>query len=166
MKKIIVYIISIITLGLLISCGSECYVQQMSSLSISFLDSTTYKAKNISGLTVIGLNNDSILYNNRTLSSVQLPLHFNETHTVFRFILPTRVEGNTVPDTILLKIDHTPKPQLVSKECGCVMFHTLHDAKLINNTYNFKLQITNTNVVNDGQTTSTDKKISNIKILH
>ena len=102
--------------------------------------------------------NDSILYNNATVSSISLPLHSNHTQTVFRLILPGRVDEN-IPDTILLSVDHTPKPQLVSEECGCVMFHTINEAKLLNNTYNFKLQITNPNVVNDGEN-------SNIKILH
>ena len=159
MKKIFSYIISLTFLVIALSaCRSECYVQQIATLKIGFLDSVSYKAKNISGLTVIGLLNDSILYNNTTKSSIELPLHSNQTQTVYRLILPARVNTGA-KDTILLNVDHTPKPQLVSPECGCVMFHTINDAKLINNTYNFKMQLTNPNVVNDGEN-------SNIKILH
>lgn len=159
MKKIFSYIISLTFLAIALSaCRSECYVQQIATLKIGFLDSVSYKAKNISGLTVIGLLNDSILYNNTTKSSIELPLHSNQTQTVYRLILPARVNTGA-KDTILLNVDHTPKPQLVSLECGCVMFHTINDAKLINNTYNFKMQLTNPNVVNDGED-------SNIKILH
>lgn len=159
MKKIFSYIISFTFLAIALSaCRSECYVQQIATLKIGFLDSVSYKAKNISGLTVIGLLNDSILYNNTTKSSIELPLHSNQTQTVYRLILPARVNTGA-KDTILLNVDHTPNPQLVSPECGCVMFHTINDAKLINNTYNFKMQLTNPNVVNDGED-------SNIKILH
>ena len=159
MKKIFSYIISLTFLVIALSaCRSECYVKQIATLKIGFLDSVSYKAKNISGLTVIGLLNDSILYNNTTKSSIELPLHSNQTQTVYRLILPARVNTGA-KDTILLNVDHTPKPQLVSPECGCVMFHTINDAKLINNTYNFKMQLTNPNVVNDGEN-------SNIKILH
>jgi hypothetical protein len=162
MRKALVYIISIVTLATIsFSCTSECYVSKESKLGISFLDSLTFKAKNISGLTVLGVLNDSILYNNTTSSVIYLPLRSNQTATNYRFILPTRIEGKNTPDTILLHINHTPKPQLISEECGCSMFHLLNDAKLLNNTYNFKLDIVDTNITN----INNDKE-TQIKILH
>ena len=58
MKKALVYIISIVTLATIsFSCTSECYVSKESKLGISFLDSLTFKAKNISGLSVLGVLN-------------------------------------------------------------------------------------------------------------
>lgn len=162
MRKALVYIISIVTLATIsFSCTSECYVSKESKLGISFLDSLTFKAKNISDLTVLGVLNDSILYNNTTSSVIYLPLRSNQTATNYRFILPTRIEGKGTPDTILLRIDHLPKPQLISEECGCTMFHMINDVQLINNTYNFKLDIVNTNVTN----INNDKE-TQIKILH
>ena len=162
MKKALVYIISIIAIATIsFSCTSECYVSKDSKLGISFIDSVSYKTKNISGLTVIGVGSDSILYNNTTLSAIYLPLHSNSTNTNYKFILPTKVEGKTTPDTIFLHIDHTPKPQLISEECGCTMFHVINDAKIINNTYNFKLDIVNSNITN----INNDKETP-IKILH
>lgn len=159
MKKILSYIISIAAIGLIFSaCTSECYVQQRALVNISFIDSLTFKEKDINGLTVCGLLNDSILYNNAKVKSIDLPLHFNETRSVFKLILPNQAD-NTIKDTILLNIDHTPKPQLVSQECGCVMFHTLNDVSLHKNTYNFSISINDPNVVNDGQR-------ANIKIFH
>ena len=141
------------------SCTSECYVAKDSYVKISFLDSTTIKKKNITGLTVQGVLNDSILYKNSSVNLISLPLHISNNKTNYKFILPSRIEGSTAPDTILLHIDHTPKPQLISEECGCAMYHTINDITLINNTYNFRLDITNTNVTND------DKE-AHIKILH
>lgn len=164
MKKALVYIISIVALATIsFSCTSECYVSKESKLGISFLDSTTYKAKNISELTVQGVLNDSILYNNTTVSAIYLPLRSNQTATNYNLILPTRVEGKTTPDTIILHIDHQPTPQLVNEKCGCSMFHVINDIKLINNTYNFKLDITNSHVTNDK--TYNDKE-TQVKILH
>ena len=164
MKKALVYIISIVTLATIsFSCTSECYVSKESKLGISFLDSVSYKAKNITGLTVIGVGSDSVLYNNASLSAIYLPLHSNQANTNYKFILPTRVEGKTTPDTIVLHIDHQPTPQLVNEECGCSMFHVINDIKLINNTYNFKLDITNSHVTNDK--TYNDKE-TQVKILH
>lgn len=161
MKKILIYIASIFVAAFAISCTSECYVSKESKLGISFIDSLTYKAKNITKLTVIGLGSDSVLYNNATLSAIYLPLHSDNTSTSFKFILPTKEEGKETPDTILLHINHTPKPQLISEECGCSMFHTLNDAQLINNTYNFKFDIVNSNITN-----IYNDKETQIKILH
>ncbi len=164
MKKIFFYIISLILLGITtFSCTSECFVSKESKLGISFLDSTTYKAKNIARITIQGVNNDSILYNDTTVSAVYLPLHSNQTATNYKLILPTKVEGKTTPDTILMEINHIPTPQLISEECGCTMFHQLNDVKLINNTYNFRVDITNTNITNIE--TNNDKE-THIKILH
>lgn len=162
MKKALVYIISIVTLAAIsFSCTSECYVSKESKLGISFLDSVSYKAKNITGLTVIGVGSDSVLYNNASLSAIYLPLHSNQANTNYKFILPTRVEGKTTPDTVLLHINHTPMPQLISEECGCAMFHIVNEANLLNNTYNFKLDIVNPNITN----INNDKETP-IKILH
>lgn len=147
------------------SCTSECYVSKEAKLGISFLDSITYKPKNINNLTVMGVENDSILYKGN-VSAIYLPLRSNDTNTNYRLILPTKTEGKETPDTIFLHIDHTPKPQLISEECGCAMFHELHDAKLVNNTYNFKIQVTNQNVQISDLTVSKDDKETNIKILH
>ena len=160
MKKALIYIGSIAFLALaMLSCTAECYVAKESKLGISFLDSISYKKKNISSLTVLGLDNDSVLYYNANVSAIYLPLHINNNNTKYRVILPTRVAEKTTPDTILLNIDHTPMPQLISEECGCAMFHSLQNVALENNTYNSKLDITNPNVINDDKET-------NIKILH
>ncbi len=165
MKKILVYITSIFIAITAISCTSECYVSKESRLGISFLDSTTYKEKNIVGITVIGVDNDSILYNNATISAIYLPLHSNKTETSYNLILPTIVVGKSTQDTVLLHIEHLPMPQLISKECGCAMFHQINNVTLENNTYNFKMQVTNPNVVNDDNEKDI-KKDTNIKILH
>jgi hypothetical protein len=107
----------------------------------------------------LGVDNDSILYNNAWLSAICLPLHSNSNITDYKFVLPTRIEGKETPDTIILHIEHTPLPQLISEECGCTMYHTINNATLENNTYDFKILVTNPNVVNDDTET-------NIKILH
>ena len=166
MKKSIIYITSIIFLAVTsFSCTSECYVSKDSNLSISFIDSITFKTKNISELTVQGVANDSILYNNKTVNLISLPLHYNDNVTEYKLILPSRtkdsttVDSITTYDTIILHVEHTPQPQLISEECGCTMFQIINDATLINNTYNFKLDITNSNVTNDDKET-------HIKILH
>lgn len=165
MKKILVYITSILTAVAAISCTSECYVSRESKIGISLIDSTTYNAKKLNGLTVIGVGSDSILYNNANVSAIYIPLHINSNITDYKLILPTKVEGKATPDTIILHIDHTPAPQLISKECGCAMFHHINNVTLENNTYNFMMQVTNPNVVNDDNEKDI-KKDTNIKILH
>ena len=159
MKKTFVYIISIFVAIIAFSCTSDCFVSRESKLGISFLDSTKYKAKNITSLTVFGVGSDSILYKNASVSAIYLPLKSNSNVTDYNIVLPTRVAGKETPDTIILHIEHTPMPQLLSEECGCTMYHSINNATLENNTYNFKLDITNPNVINDDSET-------NIKILH
>jgi hypothetical protein len=165
MKKILVYIVSVFVAVTAIGCTSDCYVSRESKLGISLIDSTTYKAKTLKGLTVIGVGSDSILYNNANVSAIYIPLHINNNITDYKLILPTIVEGKATPDTILLHIEHTPMPQLISEECGCAMFHRINNVTLENNTYNFKMQVTNPNVVNDDNETDINKD-TNIKILH
>lgn len=162
MKKTLFYIVTIVFLGTItFSCTSECYVSKEGKLGISFLDSLTYKPKNIKGLTVVGVGSDSILHKNASLSAIYLPLHSNNNVTDYRLILPTRVEGKSTPDTIILHVEHTPTPQLISEECGCAMYHHINDITLENNTYNFKLDIVNTNVTNNN-----NDKETPVKILH
>ena len=159
MRKTFVYIISIFVAIIAFSCTSDCFVTRESKLGISFLDSTTYKAKNLTSLTVFGVGSDSILYKSTSASAIYLPLKSNSNITDYNIVLPTRAEGKGTPDTIILHIEHTPKPQLISEECGCTMYHIINSATLENNTYNFKVDITTPNVINDDTET-------NIKILH
>jgi hypothetical protein len=161
MKKILIYITSIFIAVISFSCTSDCFVTKEGKLGISFLDSLSFKAKNIKGLTVVGVGSDSILYNNTSTSAIYLPLHSNNNVTDYRLILPTRVEGKTTPDTIILHVEHTPTPQLISEECGCAMFHHINNITLENNTYNFKMDIVNTNVTNNN-----NDKETPVKILH
>lgn len=169
MRKTLIYIISFFVAIVTFSCTSDCFVTREARLGISFLDSTTYKAKNITSLTVFGVGSDSILYKNTSASAIYLPLKSNSNVTDYNIVLPTRVEGKDTPDTIILHVEHTPMPQLLSEECGCTMYHIINDVNLVNNTYNFKLTIASRDVINENSTTSSSNKNDNttqVKILH
>ena len=69
-------------------------------------------------MTIKGLNNDSILYQEQSLSSFNLPLHALQSTSAF-----VLQRGVLEPDTIV--ISHENVNQFISLECGCFVYHTI-----------------------------------------
>lgn len=76
-------------------------------------------------MTVYGLNNDSLLVNRRAINSLKLPLRSLDSVTNFVF-----QRDALEKDTITFLYDNTE--QLISLECGCVIYHNIIDVKTTN----------------------------------
>ncbi len=128
MKRLL--IVWIPTLLLAVSCGNNCYVSQRAQAGVAFMDSTGLKPQTVYQVTVKGVDNDSILYDAvASLSVIALPLKNSEESTQFEVSFQTTSEG--AKQDYLLTIQHTNFPQLISPECGCVMFHSITDAQFV-----------------------------------
>ncbi len=74
-------------------------------------------------LTVLGVGNDSVLYDNaKNVSSLSLPLRADGNLTQFVLTIPNG--GDT------LSIYHTPAPYFVSMACGCFVYHVIDSVKI------------------------------------
>ena len=69
-------------------------------------------------LTIKGVTNDSILYNDQPVSSFVLPLHALQPVTSF-----VVQRGTLGTDTIV--IFHENSTNFISLECGCFVYHTI-----------------------------------------
>ncbi|HPG55919.1 MAG TPA: DUF6452 family protein [Candidatus Enterocola sp.] len=129
------------------SCSGDCYVPTKARMGVAFMDSTTLKPYTINGLTVQGVGSDSILYNKVNTSVIYLPLHDNAEQTDFKITIASTVEGEQDKEYIM-HIDHTPRPQLISPECGCVMFQTVISADVSPVMSDYTIEIYNAEVKN------------------
>ncbi len=91
----------------------------------------------IDSLNVWGVNNDSVLYQDKTVSELQLPLRKSQEVTQFAF------QYKTLRDT--LTIYHSNSNNYYSLECGCYVTHSLLELKS-NGTILDSLAITNQQV--------------------
>lgn len=146
MKKII-GILAVSALIALMACNNNCYVPTRALLGIAFIDSTKLAPLTVKQLTIKGEGNDSILYNASSESTAFLPLHQNQGVTRFEMSF-LRNETDTLVTSYVLEVKHQPFPQLISPECGCVMFHTIESAQLFNATDTLNVEVYSTNVIN------------------
>lgn len=96
----------------------QCRKESIVNMEINFYDKSTLKKTPIDSITIYGVDNDSILYNNqKNVSSVALPLQKtkNETQYVFK--------NGKYNDT--LTIQHTNSNNFISIECGCFVYHNI-----------------------------------------
>ncbi len=72
-----------------------------------------------------GLNNDSLIYNSQTTSTLEFPLQ--KLDTISSFVLITSALQDTSIVAILDTIDfhHQNSEEFISLECGCVVTNTL-----------------------------------------
>ena len=103
MRKHITYI-SVLACIVLSGCVSDCYVAQKALMGMVFYNKADNSERVFPLLAVKGVGSDSLLYNGASSS---------------------RLFFYTYPFTIT--VAHTPMPQLISEECGCVMFQTLNE---------------------------------------
>jgi hypothetical protein len=139
-------ILAVLTVLLLSACNSKgCYedvsVRVYCDLySVSDGDTAT---ASIDSTTVWGVGADSLLYEDETLSALELELNPNATQT--QFVISTIQNGDTYIDTLTL--GHTNKPWFQSMECGCMVFSTLNSVEIQGTIFQSAI-IKNANVTN------------------
>ena len=117
-----------VLIAVMASCTSDCFMPTRSLFGVAFVDSLTLKSVTINRLSVQGEGSDSILYNNVNVSEVYLPLHVKQGVTVYNFTIASGSEE--IPDiTFKLTVNHTPRAQFVSPECGCLPMHTVNSVE-------------------------------------
>ena len=107
---------------LLTACNSKgCYDDMSVKVYCVFYSDSTKKAVSVDSVTVKGVGSDSIIYDNETLSQLELDLNSNATET--KYVIQTVSNSDVFTDTLTLQ--HTNKPWFQSMECGCMVFSTL-----------------------------------------
>ncbi len=114
------------------SCINEEVCEDVSSLPvrIGFYMTDTLNEENpvaINNLTIYGMGNDSLLYNNNDeVASIELPLNATEDSCAFIFQYSNAQDSIIVPnDTIWF--DYQRKPNLISMDCGFVTFYEINE---------------------------------------
>ena len=133
MKKInLLKILLIINCSLLITnCSSngDCNQTLAVSLGVDFyctefdITQDQFVSKTLNDtLTIYGLDNDSLLANDKYISEIQLPLKpfFNQTTYIFE-------RKHLSPDTITFTYEN--EQNFISLECGCLVFHRITDVE-------------------------------------
>lgn len=135
-----------------ISCVEEetCRESKEVVLQASLLASGTKNTKAIDSITISGLDNDSVLYNNRKLvSKLTLPLKNQDDLSIFV------CKFNTVYDTLM--VFHTNKEYFISFACGTIITHEI-DTVLTTNNYIKSITIS--------QKTVNTANVQHIQIFH
>ncbi|NLE31699.1 MAG: hypothetical protein GX619_01555 [Bacteroidales bacterium] len=112
----------LMTTAILTSCQSNgCYEETDVKVRCSFYWDDEAAAVSIDSLSVWGVGSDSLLYDNSTVSLLELELNPNATST--RFVV--QVVANDYPFLDTLTFLHTNNPWFESMDCDCMVFSTL-----------------------------------------
>lgn len=110
---------------LMFGCSSNgCYEDMSVKLYANFYtvnNKGVEVAVQVDSMTVKGVGSDSILYKDKTISSLVLDLKPHATET--QFLVMASQDGYLFVDTLTLV--HRNKPWFQSMECGCRVFSTL-----------------------------------------
>jgi hypothetical protein len=109
---------------------------------------TTPPMQRVDSLTIYGLGNDSIIYDNRSgVGQIELPLNASLDSCAFVFKLP-RVAGLSAPPNDTVWFIYERKPILISMDCG---FSSFFEIKMVKYTrYRIdSLSIEDPNVINN-----------------
>jgi len=109
---------------------------------------TTPPVQRVDSLTIYGLGNDSIIYDNRSgVGQIELPLNSSIDSCAFVFQLP-HVAGLTAPANDTVWFIYERKPILISMDCGFSSFFEIRMVKYT--TYRIdSLSIEDPNVINN-----------------
>lgn len=109
-------------LPLFTACQSKgCYEETTVKVVCSFYQTDLSRAVSISGVSVWGLGMDSLLYNNKTVSKIELELNPNASIT--RYVFKMAGTNGTFYDT--LTFYYTSGTWFQSMDCDCMTFSTL-----------------------------------------
>ncbi|OQC02816.1 MAG: hypothetical protein BWX77_00993 [Bacteroidetes bacterium ADurb.Bin090] len=103
----------------------NCYESKEVLVYCGFYSSETGKAGSIEKVSVRGLGSDSLIYNDKTLSKLALPLRSDAQESVFII----EIEQSSIVFRDSLSLSHTNNEWFISMECGCIVLHTLLDAR-------------------------------------
>lgn len=127
MKNILKILLIINCVLIIAGCTSdgECRQTVKVSLGVDFycmeLYNDTFEPRTLTDtVTVFGLNNDSLLANEKLASNIRLPLKPFATQTTYIF-----ERKNLLPDTINFIYEN--ENNFISLECGCLVFHKIID---------------------------------------
>ncbi len=130
MKLKFTYLLALFCL-LLVGCESDCFVAQKALLGVIFYDEDDLSQHTFTYLTVKGVGTDSLLYDSVSTSTIYLPLKPNDDNTSFECTYSVAITDSTYEDfPFVINVSHTPQPQLISEECGCVMFQIINEFTL------------------------------------
>ena len=112
---------------LFFGCGeTECSESAKTALYVNF-----YKKSNNAAytdtLSVYGLENDSILYKEAKVKSLELPLRLNSDTTTYVFSFFSKVDTVTVTVNDTVAFIHRNNEHFISEACGCAMFYVIED---------------------------------------
>jgi len=105
--------------------NTNCYESKEVMAYCGFYSAETGKAGSIEKVSVRGLGSDSLIYDNKTLSKLALPLRSDALESVF--IIEIEQSSTVFRDS--LRLSHTNNDWFISMECGCIVLHTLFDAR-------------------------------------
>lgn len=149
MKKVLGIIIAVLLMGLC-ACKNNCYVPTYGNMGIAFVDSATLAPVSVKGLTIKGVGNDSVLYNNATASTAYVPLKQNATETQFEMSF-LRGATDSIASEYVLTVGSQPYPQLIGPECGCVMFYSIQSVTCHGATDTLHVEMYHTDVINEAK---------------
>ncbi len=147
MNRIVVFCIALVMLGVC-ACSNNCYVPTRALLGVSFLNAETLQPQDVTDLVVKGVGSDSVLYDMPTaINVIYLPLKPDGSSTSFDISFKS-TQNEEQAGQYQLTVLHESYPQLISPECGCVMFHTIQGAQCSNESQTLQLEVYNPHVMN------------------
>ena len=76
-------------------------------------------------VTVYGVGRDSLLYDTKSTSTLNLPLQKLDSISSFAFISTINRDSNLIEIVDTIDIYHTNTEEFISLECGCVVSNTI-----------------------------------------
>lgn len=103
----------------------NCYESKQVLVYCGLYSSENGRAGSIENVSVKGLGSDSMIYDNKTLAQLALPLRHDAQESVF--IIEILQSSLLFRDS--LRFLHTNNEWFISMECGCVVQHSLLDVQ-------------------------------------
>lgn len=117
---------------------------QKARMGLTFLSASTQRVQVPGAVTIQGIGSDSVLYSASSASSFYLPLKNAADSTAFNIA----ITNDTLTLSTELTVWHKNKPQLVSEECGCVVFHVIDSIRFTLLPESWNVSIYDSNVLN------------------
>ena len=125
MKKSVFSLLLLLLSILLYSCvEKECLASKEVLVGVAFVQDATGELFTLDSISVQAQGLEGVLYDNeKNVSTIYLPLKAVDNATTYTLLL------NDTPT--VFTIQHQNTPQLLSMECGSVVFHYIDTASLV-----------------------------------
>lgn len=131
MRRWLIYIL--LLLGLVActsgdSCMQELKISMKAEIYRMVFDSSIEQfvpEKYSLPVTVYGVGRDSLLYDTKSTSTLNLPLQKLDSISSFAFITTINQDSNLIEIVDTIDIYHTNTEEFISLECGCVVSNTI-----------------------------------------